>query len=174
MVTRRELYSRIPPLPGRPTFPEAVRATKKLHRFVRRQKCHWDFEETSGNRYTWVRGNTCFINVDKGWGDFIHLLSHYLHRASTGENHSKDHARLELRMRKEVLRRGWLDGRLKDKGRVKVPPSPIDKIQKRRDQIIRLERKIKGLTTRLKTAKRSLSALERNQKKTQQPPTVEV
>jgi len=49
-------------------------------------------------------------------------------------------------------------------------PSQDERIEKRRAQVARLERRIKSLTTRLRTALRSLAALERAKRKPPKPP----
>lgn len=88
--------------------------------------------------------------------------------------HGKNHANLTDRVAKYVVSKNWHTGLIKTKIESKIQLkaetekqlkekllSKDFKIQKRQEQIARLERKIKTLNTRLKTAKRSLSALQR-------------
>lgn len=159
----------VPPLTG----DEAVRALKRLYRFATGRKLDREVQITSGNRYTWARYGVWYVNPEghhgrSGWPSLVHDLAHYLHMKvfSPGERpHTRTHARLELKLAKEVVRRGWLEGRLKSappKLRIVTPEMAREKkIETRRAQVARLERKIKALSTRLKTAKRSLAALER-------------
>lgn len=158
----------VPQLTGQ----EATRALKRLYRFATGRKLDKPVEVTSGNRYSWPRYGVWYVNPEGhhrgGWRDLVHDLSHFLSSRELNPDsrpHSREHARLELKLVKEVLRRGWLDGSLKPKPptlRVVTPETERElKIERRRKQVARLERRIKSLTTRLKTARRSLSALER-------------
>jgi hypothetical protein len=109
----------------------AIKATAKL----------WDhflggeqppIDVTSGNRYTWMREGTLYVNPEGGWGRMIHDLSHYFHRtlyrrsmredaplglydAKAARPHSPQHAKLERRMAEYVIRKGWIDGALEPK-----------------------------------------------------------
>jgi hypothetical protein len=93
---------------------EAKIAGRKLYRFAFGRPFRGTVRVTSGRRYTWIRRSEMAVNPERGWHDLVHGLSHYAHmRLNTGERpHSKRHARLELAMVKEVIKRGWLDGRL--------------------------------------------------------------
>jgi hypothetical protein len=76
-------------------------------------------EVTSGNRYTWVKGGVLMVNPNRpgsdggGWKALVHDLSHLCWRKANAVEgvrpHEKGHARLELNMRKQVLKRGWLE-----------------------------------------------------------------
>lgn len=176
MVTRQELYARVnsawpaivPPL----TFPEAKRAAKRLLRFLKLPNYH--IEETSGNRYTWIRNSVLNINLDprglirSGWQDLVHMLTRYAHRFHDRSvaPHAKAHARLELRTIKEVVKRGWLDGRLKDKPKlVPAAPTPIEerseKIEHARAKLREASTRLKRATTILKKWQRRIRHLER-------------
>lgn len=159
----------VPPL----TDKEAVRALKRLYRFATGRKLTDRIEVTSGHRYTWRRYGVWYVNPEghhgwSGWKSLVHDLAHYLHGRVLNPDerpHSRRHARLELKLAKEVIRRGWLEGKLKTappKLRLVTPESErARRIELRVAQIARLERKIKALSTRLRTAKRSLAALAR-------------
>ena len=100
-----------------------------------------------------------------------------LSRLNKQRSHGKQHARLVDRACDYIRKLGWHTGNiahelaLKDERAVQreklaACPPPIDfRIDKRREQVKRLERKIKALATRLKRAKRSLGALERSKTK---------
>jgi len=157
--------------PGGPvsplTLPEAAKAVRKMYRHLTGRKFPYAITETSGNRYTWLRGTTFRVNCEKGWTDLIHLFSHWYHRTTNGGRpHSKSHARIERKLRAWAIERGWLDGALKAEAKVERPASKsearAERIERRRAQVARLERKLKALSTRLKTARRSLRALERH------------
>lgn len=124
MVAMRDWYARVnaawPAELPELTDWEAVRAASRLYRWARGRACPLEIRATSGNRYTYARGGVLWVNPDKGWRGFIHELSHYVDLEPEG--HSAHHARLELRMIREVLRRGWLDGRLRKEPAVKAKP----------------------------------------------------
>lgn len=171
----------IPPL----TWPEAKRAALRLFRFGMGTTFRGVVKETTGNRHTWIyriSGSQEFgiswemtVNAEKGWRDLVHGLSHALVRlCNPGERpHSKFHARFEQKLVKEVIRRGWLVGKLTRSARMrKEAPRPDalrqGRIERRQSQVARLERKIRALTTRLRTARRSLAGLERAARKAAQ------
>lgn len=92
------------------------------------------------------------------------------------QRHNKHHAKLTSRVCRYIIKMGWNTGVLAHRVAMRAlaktkrtqkaasPPSTDSRISKRREQIKKLERRIKALTTRLKKAQRSLSALERNKK----------
>jgi len=131
-LSRRAWYERVnaasPAVVPRLTAAEAVRAAKKLYRFVRRHTWTGTVKVTSGNRYSRVRWGwfsprtgahegVMIVNPERGWQSLVHLLSHALYRGS----HGGEHARLERRMIREVLKRGWLNGTLKRPPKVTPP-----------------------------------------------------
>jgi len=175
-VTRKEWYRRVnatwpetvPPL----TAEEAVRAAKRLCRYVTGETWKREVVVTSGNRYSgrhWVRKNGAIVgmalvvNPERGWRHLIHELSHTWERYAGTHGHNAAHARLEMRMIKEVIRRGWLDGKLKDKPRPE--PSPVDpraaKIERTAAAIERWEKKLRRAENALKKLRRRQRAMER-------------
>jgi hypothetical protein len=162
-VTRREWYRRVnaawpakvPPL----TADEAVRAARKLYRFAMGYTWRGPVRVTSGRRYTWIRHGVLVVNPEHGWKGLVHLLSHYCHDRSVGadeQGHNAAHARAELRMIKEVIKRGWLAGTLVPKP--KPAPVPIDK---HAEKVARTEAAIKRWTTKQKRAETALRKLRR-------------
>lgn len=134
MVTIREWYDRanavwpedVPDL----SVEEAMRAARRLWRFGAGRTWTGKVEPVrSRNQYTWVRRGVLYVNHNKiewvpghgdvgGWRSFVHDLGHCIDwwtgcRRRAGRPHSKQHARLEARMAKEVIKRGWLDGKLR-------------------------------------------------------------
>lgn len=161
MTTMKGWYERVnaawpAEVPGLTDW-EAVRAASRLYRWARGHTCRLEIRATSGNRRTWAgfdraRNRVLWVNPDQGWKRFIHDLSHYVDMEP--ENHSKHHARLELRMINEVVKRGWLDGRLKQDEADKLEPNPIDvkaiKLQRTEAAIARWEAKLKRAQNALK------------------------
>jgi hypothetical protein len=105
----------LPPL----TAHEAERAARRLWRYAMGETYTGKVHIGSGNRYNWYRNGVLTVNPSRGWKNLIHELSHYFwYDANPGERpHSKHHARFEIKLTKEALRRGWLDGKLKAPGR---------------------------------------------------------
>lgn len=133
------------------TGPEASRAARRLWRFAMGKTFEGKVELTSGNRYTstfWPRDSNTIalrVNPTKGWRELIHDLSHlFVSRANPDERpHSKFHAAFEAKLVREVIKRGWLDGRLRDAE--PVAPSIDDKrqlkLQRTDEALLRWERK---------------------------------
>lgn len=142
---------------------------------------------TSGNRYSKAWWNRIQLNMD--WANWLTLAHEFAHTwcrvQQTGRGqraHGKEHAERVDILCRWIEREGWHTGNLAHEMALKEdakrargyeraasrPPPPSDrqlKILRRRAQVARLERKVKALTTRLRTAKRSLAALERAEAK---------
>ena len=168
-VTRAEWYERVNaawptgPLP-RLTAEEAIRAGRRLYRFRMKRTFRGPVKVTSGNRYTWIRRGEMLVNPGHGWHGLVHLLSHYCHsRRHPEENpHGGEHARCEIRMIKEVIRRGWLDGRLKSEPKPEPPkPTADTKLAGLRAREKRWITRSKRAATALKKIRRSIKRLER-------------
>lgn len=119
MVTTKEWYRRVNQAvltSAPPTEKEALNAVRRLYRFITKSKWRGRMQITSGRRYTWPRGAIFFVNPNRtngcgGWHDLLHDLSHFLHWYRWGNKkrpHCREHARLELKLRKEAVRRGWI------------------------------------------------------------------
>jgi hypothetical protein len=164
MVSRKEWYTRVnsgwpkevPPL----TAPEAIRAAKRLYRYAMGNTFAGEVVVTSGRRYTWIRRGTIYVNPETGWESMVHLLSHWFHRHLDFDRpHTSTHAKLELRLIKEVLRRGWLAGTLKDKPKQETPAAD-PKAAKYRSIVVRMDRWL----AKKKRAERALSKLTRQRR----------
>jgi hypothetical protein len=122
---------------------------------------------TSGNRYTWVYRGELHVNPDRaemtgrGWVALVHDLSHFAHRRLNPgvRPHSGTHARLELSMIKEVIKRGWLFGSLKKPEK----PQP-EKRDERAIKFLRVEAAIILWERKLKRAQTALKKLERQRR----------
>lgn len=176
MVSRREWYERVndawPAQVPDLTAGEATVATRRLFKFVQKRPLALPIKITSGFRYTAVglfgpyenRQRVLYVNPAPtwqgrlrhggGWQALVHDLSHWL-----GGGHSKDHAHLELRMINQVVRRGWLDGRLKPKPRPEKP-AVDSKVLAHRRVLERLAR----WTTKKRRADSAIAKLSRRLK----------
>lgn len=163
-VTRREWYRRVnetwPDIVPALTEEEAARAARRLYRFVKGRKFEGEVIQTSGRRYTWIRRGALYVNAEKGWKDLVHLLSHALGRDLPGP-HGGDHARLERRMIKEVLRRRWLDGTLKREPNPEPAKDDIraEKVRRAEAAVVRWERKLGRAQRALVKLRRKLRRL---------------
>ena len=151
----------VPPL----TAAEAERAFRRLYRFSMGETYPGKTEISSGNRqparFTWA-GNyrLVVLNPEKGWKDFIHHLSHYFVDLCNGnEGHSKFHARFELKLVKEVIKRGWLDGKLNDQSKPEKPP-----VDPKVVKLERIESAIERWQRKYNRADRALAKLKRQQR----------
>lgn len=52
-------------------------------------------KQTSGNRYSWVKGNELSINVGNGWEELNHAFSHFVNRWLGHKPHGDRHLELE-------------------------------------------------------------------------------
>lgn len=187
-LSKRKWYERVnaawPEQLPELTAIEAVRAGRKLYRFMNGKTFPAaQVRLTSGQRYSDIRRSTMFINPTghtrgsrRGWEALVHDLSHVFYRGK----HSGTHARVEIMMIKEVIKRGWLDGGLKEKTLVIDPaqwtPEVVArdvralKIERAKAAIVRWERKEKRAQNALKKLHRSLGALVRAASKPATPP----
>lgn len=162
-VTRAEWYQRvndawpadIPEL----TADEATRAARKLFRFATGRTFTGQVRITSGQRFNRIARGTIYVNPQgyrpyKGWVALVHDLSHYLKPC----RHGGEHARFELRMIKEVIKRGWLTGVLRS---VTVAATPDDK---RAQKIARLEARLKSWETKQRRATNAIKRITKSLK----------
>lgn len=166
---------------GRCSSEEAEVVVRKLTRHFRLPSAltvYW----TSGRNYSRAFYRAVVLNVDHlNYRIVAHEFAHSW--ASQGgyqgkwekqkRPHGRLHRKLTDRVCRYIIKQGWHEGvlahglavvglRRKEAERAAAQPPPLDaRIAKRQEQVKRLERKVKALTTRLKRAKRSLSALER-------------
>lgn len=171
MVAIKEWYRRVneawpKPLP-KMAFAEGARAVRKLYRFVTGQTFTGEIIETSGNRFNYARRGVFYLNTQGysghgAWHDLIHDVSHTLVNRVWLDKikpHSREHARLELRLVKEAVKRGWLTGALKDQ------PKPVKQERDARvATLIRTEALIAKWETKLKRAQTALKKLSRRKR----------
>jgi len=113
---------------------ESLVAARKLYRHAFGKAFPGEVKLTTGNRYTWVRRGVLSVNPDKreghtrGLRSIIHDLSHYAHSRLNPKDapHSIRQARLEARLAKFALERGWHEGGLAKPKPVPVQPEPVE------------------------------------------------
>jgi len=148
MVTRNEWYERVnaswPETIPVPTHWQAVNAVRRLWRWGMNDVWRGPVRVVSGKRYTWERRGTLLVNPNRpgseggGWKALIHDLSHLMWRKANPEGvrpHEKGHAKLELRMIEEVLKRGWLSSEPAPDQKEAPKPTKRDVQSKRYDRI---------------------------------------
>jgi hypothetical protein len=168
----------IPPL----TATEATRALKRLYRWGVGKTFDNDVKVSTGNRravrFAWeyptrrgvaishVSQRNAYVNPSQGWRDFVHGLSHWLDIIVNGESkHGKHHARFEAKMIREVISRGWLDGKLKDaEPETNVVPIIDPKIELRQKKLASIEKRIVLWERKQARATRALAKLVKQQR----------
>lgn len=156
------------PLPAL-TAPEAIRAARRLYRWALGSTFRGNVAITTGNRSNDIRwdGNvlTIFVNPSRGWDNFAHELSHdFWYRANPGERpHSKHHARFEAKLVREIIRRGWLDGKLRDKPAPAIAPDDA-KRAKQRAELARIDAAVERWERKAKRAKNALAKLAKRRR----------
>lgn len=97
-----------------PSDQEAISAAKRLVR-MRGRAFKGKFHITRGNRVTWIRRGTFYVNASRGWRELVHEISHLVHSSlypnETG--HGWNHAEIEKAMVNKVVSSGWLEGKLR-------------------------------------------------------------
>lgn len=177
----RERWAALLPKGGKIGAEEAELGIRTLATHFGLSLKHVDIRFTQGRRWSKGGYNTIVINLDgASWLLIAHEVAHcYQQRKLKRPRrwHSKAHRRITDRFCAWILTQGWMEGalahevaleglqreaRATEERRLAAEPPPIDqRITHRQAQVKRLETKIRMLTTRLKTAKRSLAALER-------------
>lgn len=146
------------------TGPEAIAAAKRLYRSAMKRPWKGKWALTSGNRFTWPRGSTFYVNPnrgtgrDGGWRDLVHMMSHYCHQQIWPRHrpHGSNHHSIEKDMVQYVLDHGWLDGRLRPK-----QAAEPDAASKAAAKLARLDASAKRWTTKLRRADTALRKIKR-------------
>jgi hypothetical protein len=143
------------------TADEAVRATRRLWRFAMGETWRGPVKLTSGRNHTWERDGTLYVNPNK-WEYMVSDLAWLFYRRLNTDRGSRARvAKLELKLIREVVKRGWLVNTLKVR---EVPPDVqiimkhIEKENRTRKQ---LEAGVKRWTTKLGRAQTMLTKYER-------------
>lgn len=105
------------------TGPEAVKAFRMLYRHRFGKRWTKPIKVVNGRRRrTWTRSGAMVVAPDQGWHDFIHDLSHWMHRRQyPGQmpHRGSSHALVERDLIETVVNRGWLTGKLASKAKPK-------------------------------------------------------
>jgi len=154
----RALWDTLTPPPL--TTPEAKRAAKKLYRYSTGHT--WEGQVIAGvtqvrfNGWKFgvpVQGTHIAVSAKDGWEALVHHLADDITYAFQGDLNT-----CELAMVREVIKRGWMDGRLCD--RVAAPLTKEQRAaNKRRDAVVRIKQRIKAWTTKHKRATTALKKL---------------
>jgi hypothetical protein len=95
------------------------------------------------------------VNPERGWKILIHHLSHWIHWLRYGRKlppHAPAHARLELAMVRQVVKRGWLEGKLAP--RKATTREKADKATTRMEHAIRMLRRAETRSKRAETIRK--------------------
>lgn len=143
------------PLPAM-TGAEAERAAKRLYEHALGRKLLLPIVLTSGRNNTYIRNGRLRVNPTRGWCDFVHELSHTLHRRLHPgcRPHGIEHGRLERRLIQYVLDHGWLDGRLR-------PPPPKPPRPAADPRLVKHQRTLEGIKRWTTKHKRATTALRK-------------
>jgi hypothetical protein len=148
------------------TAVEAEKAARRLWRFSVGTTFDGVVNFTSGNRRTRCAGTwmgtkrLMVLNPDQGWRDFVHELSHDFDYVVNGSSkHGKHHQRFEAKLIREVIKRGWLDGKLRDKPKAAAVP-----VDARQEKLARIEARILSWERKAKRAKNALAKLTKQQR----------
>jgi len=123
-------------------------------------------KQVTGNRNTWVRRGVVSINCDKGWGDIVHLWSHWLDYKLYPNNrpHSAEHSLIELRCTKHFFEKGYLE---KSRNAINQPRvvKRINKVALRYERMLNRQKawskKLKLAQTNLAKVNKEIHAYER-------------
>ncbi len=163
-----------PPVMPTLTGPEAISAAKRLYRIAMGKPLKLKVKLTSGRRYTWPRSGVLYVNPEGHhfgpWQDLVHDISHWCHRRlhPKAPAHGAGHAWLEGELVAEVVRRGWLNGTLRQEAK----PKPDLREVRHQRLLVRLdnwERKHRRAEKAIKDLRRKIAYYERIREKTNDP-----
>jgi len=152
----------------KPSAQEAISGAKRLYRKIMGRPWRGKWKITSGNRNTWPRNGTFYVNPDHGWNGFdgiIHLMAHYLHRKRYPGK--RPHHYTELELEKELtnyaIAHGFHEGRLKAKARPSKPKPDrrTTKLQSATEAMKRWEAKRKRAETAVKKYRKKVRYYEK-------------
>lgn len=155
----------------KPTPEEAISAARRLYRFAMKKPFRGKIKLTSGNRYSYIRNGTMYVNPDwkndwhkggGGWHELIHLLSHSFAQQlfPRAKGHGPQHAFLEKEMIAYAINSGWLDGRLRKPEKPK-PDAKAIRYQRIVANIERWDAKLRRAENALRKLKRQKARYDR-------------
>lgn len=127
---------------------ESLLAAQKLYRHAMGKPWHGKWEIVGGNRHTWVRRGTFYVNPNRPWGErglrgIIHMVAHWCHRRLHPEDkpHSIRQMRLEAKLTKYAIAGRWHEGALKEKAKpLPKKPSRAERVKKLQLAQVRMRR----------------------------------
>lgn len=145
----------IPPMTDR----DVKFAGRVLYRLIMGKKFTGEFTVKHKGR-SWMRHTHIIGNSHQGWHDVVHDWSHDAHQRlypnETG--HGPHQASIERRMVEEVVKRGWLSGRL-NKPKLEKPKLDV-KAKRYRAVLVKLAK----WQTKMKRAKTAIAKLEKQKR----------
>ena len=125
-----------------------------------------NIKQVTGNRHTWVRRGVVAINCERGWGDIIHLWSHWIdNRVNPNlRPHSAEHSLIELRCTKYFFDKGFLQKSNEALANPKVKKK-INKVAQRYERMLKRQkawdRKLKLAQTNVVKVAKEIRKYER-------------
>jgi len=167
--SKRELYNRLvnnkwPRSIPVPSDQEAITGAKRLFRKAMGRAWRGKVKITSGKRYTWIRGNTFYVNPNdrrnRSWPGIVHDISHWAHYRKNPNDrpHSEKQLYIERDLTDYVLANGFLTGALKSKPR---PKAEKDIVAIRHQRLVERE---KSWQAKLKRAQNALKKVQRTKR----------
>ena len=143
------------------TADEAKRAARKLWRFAMGETWSGTVVVTSGRRHTWERNGTLYVNPNT-WPYFVSDLAWlFFTRANPdARRNTKDIAKLEEKLIREVVKRGWLYDQLK----TEEEPELIRLMREHQATTKKLDTAVKRWERKLALAKTMLAKAKRARK----------
>jgi hypothetical protein len=165
---KTEFYNRLvnakwpSPLPV-PSDQEAITGAKRLYRKAMGRPWKGEVKVTSGNRATWVRRGTLYVNPNesgRGWQEIIHSISHLAHLRLNPRDkpHTSKQAYIERDLTDYAMANGFLTGALKSKVKPKVKK---DDIIERHERLMKRET---GWETKLNRAQNALKKIQKERR----------
>ena len=148
--------------PSTLTRGEAIRASRKLYRFATRETFKGTIKAGITTRVFFPgrfrmgqpeAATAITVAARKGWYLFVVALAVDLAAAYSGDSDE-----VHLSLVREVIKRGWLDGRLSDK---LIPPTTPEQraMKKHADLVVNVRKRIKAWNTKAKRATTALKKL---------------
>jgi hypothetical protein len=149
----------------KPSGQEAVAGAKRLYRHFMGRAWKGKWALTSGNRFSYPRGSTYYVNPDfrgEGWKQIVHFLSHAVHSRLYPQHsgHAPAHAQIERAMIDYVIENGWLAGALRREEKT-APDQRSVKLARAHTNLARWQTKAKRAATAIKKLTRQIRRLER-------------
>lgn len=170
--SKHDLYNRVinskwpRPIPI-PSDQEAITGAKRLYRRAMGRPWRGEVKITHGNRTTWIRRNTLYVNPDKrddpSWKGIVHSISHWAHYRlhPLDRPHSGRQMSIERDLTDYVLANGFLTGALKSKPR---PKTQKDVVSVRYQRLVKRE---KSWRAKLSRAQNALKKVQREKREYQ-------